>query len=218
MSVQDYSVSPSAVAAPQSHARAHYAAAKRAVDLLVAIPALVFTAPLLLLLAALVKLDSKGPVFFRQRRIGFNGTAFDIFKFRSMRVLENGNAVAQASKNDPRVTRIGRFLRRSSLDELPQLLNVVAGEMSLVGPRPHASAHDQHYGMLIPNYRLRHAAKPGLTGWAQIHGFRGETATVELMRERVDHDVWYAEHASLALDLLILLRTPREVMRSRSAW
>jgi putative colanic acid biosynthesis UDP-glucose lipid carrier transferase len=217
VSVQDYPLSRTAAVAPPS-LRAPYAAAKRAVDLAIAIPALVFVAPLLLVLAALIKLDSKGQVFFRQKRVGFGGAAFDIFKFRTMHVLENGDSIAQASKNDARVTRIGRILRRSSLDELPQLFNVLKGEMSLVGPRPHASAHDTHYAKLIANYRLRHAAKPGLTGWAQIHGLRGETPTVELMRTRVEHDVWYAQHASLALDLRILLRTPREVVRSRSAW
>ncbi len=135
-----------------------------------------------------------------------------------MGVLENGSAVAQATKNDPRVTRMGRFLRASSLDELPQLLNIVKGEMSLVGPRPHARAHDEYYTPLIASYVRRQAVKPGLTGWAQVNGARGETATVEAMRVRAEYDAWYAQHASLALDLKILLRTPREILLSRNAY
>jgi exopolysaccharide biosynthesis polyprenyl glycosylphosphotransferase len=197
--------------------RSFYAPAKRALDLLIAVPALIFVAPLFAAIALLIKLDSKGPVYFRQKRIGLGGRAFDIFKFRSMRVLENGDTVIQATKKDPRVTRIGRFLRASSLDELPQLLNIVTGEMSLVGPRPHACAHDRHFADLISNYARRHDVKPGLTGWAQVNGHRGETPTLALMRTRVEHDAWYARHASLALDLKILARTPFEVARSRNA-
>ena len=214
MTVQDVI---SASGARFARPRSFYAPAKRALDLAVALPAVLITAPLFAVLALLIKLDSKGPVFFRQTRIGFRGRAFDILKFRSMRVLENGDTVVQATKQDPRVTRIGRFLRASSLDELPQLINIVKGEMSLVGPRPHACAHDRHFSPLIVNYARRHDVKPGLTGWAQVNGHRGETPTLEIMRTRVEHDVWYARHAGLALDLKILLRTPFEVVRSRNA-
>ena len=213
MTVQDV-ISPTA---ELIRPRAPYAPAKRLLDLTIALPALLFVAPLFAALALLIKLDSKGPVFFRQKRIGFGGQAFEIVKFRSMRVMENGETVIQATKADPRVTRIGGFLRRSSLDELPQLINVIKGEMSLVGPRPHACAHDRQYAPLIPHYTRRHDVKPGLTGWAQVNGHRGETPTLDLMRARVDHDVWYARHASLALDIQILLRTPFEVLRSRNA-
>ncbi len=214
MTVQDVlSASGASFARPRSF----YAPAKRALDLMIALPVLLFVAPLFAGIALLIKLDSKGPVFFRQKRVGFAGQAFDIVKFRSMRVLENGDTVVQARKADPRVTRIGRFLRASSLDELPQLINIVKGEMSLVGPRPHACAHDSHFAPLIANYAQRHDVKPGLTGWAQVNGHRGETPTLDLMRTRVEHDVWYARHANLALDLKILLRTPFEVARSRNA-
>jgi putative colanic acid biosynthesis UDP-glucose lipid carrier transferase len=190
---------------------------KRAVDLAVAIPALLFCAPLLAVLAAIVRLDAGGPVFFRQTRLGLGGKPFDIFKFRTMTVMENGESVVQAKANDARVTRSGKWLRATSLDELPQLLNVIAGDMSLVGPRPHACAHDRHYGGLIGNYALRQDVKPGITGWAQIHGHRGETPTVDAMRARVDLDIFYARNASLALDLAILARTPFAVLAGRNA-
>jgi lipopolysaccharide/colanic/teichoic acid biosynthesis glycosyltransferase len=134
-----------------------------------------------------------------------------------MTVLENGANVVQARPNDPRITRVGRFLRRTSTDELPQLINVLKGEMSLVGPRPHASAHDAHYATLIENYVARQAMKPGITGWAQVNGFRGETPTLDSMRDRVDCDVWYVEHFSLVLDLEILLRTAIEILHPRNA-
>ncbi len=224
MSVQEFHFSDAAeLAAPQMPALTQargpdlYAPAKRALDLAAAIPALVFVLPLFLVVAALIRLDSKGPVFFRQTRVGLGGKTFEIFKFRTMRVLENGATVPQATKDDPRVTRIGRFLRRSSLDELPQLFNVILGDMSLVGPRPHARAHDDYYAPLIENYVARRSVKPGLTGWAQIHGLRGETPTVAIMKTRIDHDLWYAAHAGFALDLKILLATPFEVFRSRNA-
>jgi putative colanic acid biosynthesis UDP-glucose lipid carrier transferase len=192
-------------------------AAKRALDVLVAVPALLVLAPLFALIAFLVHLDSRGPVLFRQRRNGICGRGFDILKFRTMHVLEDGETVVQAREGDPRATRVGRWLRRYSLDELPQLINVVRGDMSLVGPRPHARAHDAYYSELIRNYRHRHAVKPGMTGWAQVNGLRGPTPTVDLMARRIDHDLWYARHASFALDLEILLRTPFEVFRHRNA-
>ena len=192
-------------------------AAKRALDLVVAVPALLVLAPLFALIALLVRLDSGGPVLFRQRRAGICGRDFDILKFRTMHVLENGDTVVQAREGDPRATRVGRWLRRYSLDELPQLINVVRGDMSLVGPRPHARAHDAYYSALIRNYRHRYAVKPGMTGWAQINGLRGPTPTVDLMARRIEHDLWYARNTNFALDLEILLRTPFEVFRHRNA-
>ena len=164
--------------------------------------------PLMLCIAAAIKIDSRGPVFFRQRRHGFNHQVITVLKFRTMSVTQDGPVVPQASRNDPRVTRIGKWLRRSSLDELPQLLNVIAGEMSLVGPRPHALAHNVYFSGLFETYANRHRMKPGITGWAQIHGFRGETDTPDKMRKRVEHDLYYIENWSLWLDLKILLLTP----------
>jgi Undecaprenyl-phosphate glucose phosphotransferase len=191
--------------------------AKRILDLAAAAAILILIAPLLLLIALAIKLDSKGPILFRQRRLGLRGKAFEIFKFRTMTVTENGDVVTQAQKNDPRVTRVGRWLRRFSLDEFPQLLNVIRGEMSLVGPRPHALAHDRYYGALIENYEVRQHVKPGMTGWAQVNGLRGETKELEQMRRRVEADVWYAKNASVSLDLKILLLTFVEVFRQRNA-
>jgi len=191
---------------------------KRTLDLCLAIPALILLSPIMLGIAVLIVLDSRGPVFFRQTRTGLNGRPFSIFKFRSMSVLENGDHIMQARQNDPRVTRIGRILRRTSLDELPQLLNVIAGEMSLVGPRPHAQAHDRLYATLIGNYPQRQLSKPGITGWAQVHGLRGETPTVESMKARVDFDLWYVRNASFALDVEILFRTVFEIFRRTNAY
>ena len=191
---------------------------KRLLDLAIAVPALIVLAPLLALLALLVRLDSPGPALFRQRRLGYRGQPFEILKLRTMKVLEDGEAITQARPDDERVTRIGRWLRASSLDELPQLINVVTGEMSLIGPRPHARAHDDFYARAIAGYAHRQNVKPGITGWAQIHGLRGATPTVAIMSQRVDFDVWYAQHASFGLDLEILLRTPLEVLRRRNAY
>jgi exopolysaccharide biosynthesis polyprenyl glycosylphosphotransferase len=190
---------------------------KRMLDLAIAIPALLLLLPLLAAIALWIALDSAGPVLFRQTRRGLGGRPFTIVKFRTMNVLENGASVVQATQDDPRVTRAGRSLRRASLDELPQLLNVIRGEMSLVGPRPHALAHDDYYVERIEDYALRQQVKPGITGWAQVHGLRGETPTLDAMRQRVLLDVWYARNADLALDLEILLRTPFEVLRQRNA-
>ena len=192
--------------------------AKRVLDLVAAIALLVMFAPVLAVVALLVRLDSKGPVFFRQTRTGLRGRAFAIVKFRTMRVLENGETIVQATEHDPRITRIGRFLRKTSLDELPQLFNVLAGEMSLVGPRPHAVAHDRHYGALIEDYAARQRVKPGITGWAQVQGLRGATPTLDIMRARIQCDVWYAQNASLALDLRILFATPAALLRQRNAY
>jgi putative colanic acid biosynthesis UDP-glucose lipid carrier transferase len=195
-----------------------YPALKRLLDLIVAVPMLVITAPMMLAVALWIRLDSKGPVLFRQTRLGLGGRPFGIVKFRTMNVVEDGACVVQAARNDARVTRAGTFLRASSLDELPQLLNVIAGQMSLVGPRPHATAHDALYSTLLPEYTRRQAVKPGITGWAQVNGYRGGTPTLDLMHKRVEHDLWYARHASIALDLAILARTPVELLRSRNAY
>ena len=191
---------------------------KRAIDLAFAGVALVVLAPLLVLVAIGIKLDSRGPVLFKQTRLGHRGVPFAIYKFRTMTVTENGTDVKQAQVNDRRVTRLGRWLRKASIDELPQLLNVLRGEMSLVGPRPHAVAHDNHYTALIDNYEIRQHVKPGITGWAQVNGFRGETSSPEAMRRRVEADIWYAKNASLLLDLRILLLTVVEVLRQRNAY
>jgi lipopolysaccharide/colanic/teichoic acid biosynthesis glycosyltransferase len=146
-------------------------------------------------------------VLFRQTRVGFSGRPFQIYKFRTMTVTENGNVIAQARRHDPRVTRIGRLLRRTSIDELPQLLNVLKGEMSLVGPRPHARAHDDEYARLIANYSFRHHMKPGITGWAQVSGLRGATPTVDLMERRLERDLWYINNWSIWLDIKTVLLT-----------
>jgi len=193
-------------------------AIKRGVDVTIASLAVVLLLPLLLLLSLAIVFDSRGPVLFRQTRCGLAGKPFRIFKFRTMRVLEDGPEVSQAVRKDDRVTRLGRFLRRTSLDELPQLLNVLKGEMSLVGPRPHALAHDEYYADQIENYQLRQHVKPGLTGWAQVNGHRGETPTVDLMHHRIDYDLWYAANASLSLDVLILFRTLPALFGHRNAY
>jgi exopolysaccharide biosynthesis polyprenyl glycosylphosphotransferase len=190
---------------------------KRFFDLAVALPLLLLVLPLLVVVAIAIRCDSKGPVFFRQHRLGYAGRTFAIWKFRTMRVLENGAHIEQARAGDPRITRIGRFLRMSSIDELPQLLNVLQGDMSVVGPRPHALAHDREYGARIAHYAARRAVKPGITGWAQVHGLRGPTFELDTMRRRVDHDVWYAQNASFALDIRILLHTVREILYPRNA-
>jgi exopolysaccharide biosynthesis polyprenyl glycosylphosphotransferase len=163
--------------------------------------------PICLVIAIAIKLDSSGPVFFVQSRKGYSGRPFRILKFRSMTVLEDEGDIRQATRNDPRVTRVGAFIRSASLDELPQFWNVLRGEMSVVGPRPHAMAHDDLYGTLIAQYASRRHVKPGLTGWAQINGHRGETPTVDKMADRVRHDIWYINNWSLWLDLRIIFST-----------
>ena len=193
------------------------AALKRLLDFTIALVLVIALSPVLLLTALLIRLDSGGPVLFRQTRLGLRGKPFDILKFRTMSVLENGDRIRQATRNDPRITRIGGFLRKVSIDELPQLINVLRGEMSLVGPRPHARAHDAYYSRLIDGYNGRQQVKPGITGWAQVHGCRGETRTLDDMCRRVDYDLWYVRHTSVMLDLEILFRTFREVVRPRNA-
>ncbi|GLQ07939.1 undecaprenyl-phosphate glucose phosphotransferase [Sneathiella chinensis] len=169
---------------------------------------LILSVPVLLAIAIAIKLESKGPVLFKQKRFGYNNQIFEIYKFRSM-YTDCGDApvTVQASKNDPRITRVGRIIRRTSLDELPQLLNVVLGTMSLVGPRPHAVDHNEEYAALIDGYFARHKVKPGITGWAQVNGYRGETNTLDKMEARVQHDTYYCENWSLMFDLQILVMT-----------
>lgn len=193
-------------------------ALKRALDVILAICLIIPLLPLFLVVGILIKLESSGPVIFSQRRKGFNGREFTIFKFRSMSVLEDGHVIVQARRNDPRLTRIGRILRATSVDELPQLLNVLRGHMSLVGPRPHAVAHDDGYTKVIAKYAFRQHVKPGLTGWAQVNGFRGETARLEQMERRVDCDLWYVKNWSFWLDLKILALTVVELGRGRNAY
>jgi exopolysaccharide biosynthesis polyprenyl glycosylphosphotransferase len=180
---------------------------KRLFDLVLAAGALIVATPLLVLVAILIKLDSPGPIFFVHPRYGFNQQPFRIIKFRSMRTLDDGAVIRQARVDDPRLTRIGRWLRRWNIDEIPQLFNVLTGDMSLVGPRPHALSHDREYEQRISRYARRHNVRPGITGWAQIHGYRGETDTEEKMRKRVEYDLFYIDNWSLWLDLKIMVRT-----------
>jgi|ADGO01.1.fsa_nt_gi Undecaprenyl-phosphate glucose phosphotransferase len=191
---------------------------KRASDIVFSSVLIALLWPLMLAIAVGVRLSSPGPIIFKQRRYGLCGERILVYKFRTMSVCENGDAVAQATKDDPRVTRFGRFLRRTSLDELPQLFNVLFGSMSLVGPRPHAVAHNEEYRKLIDGYMLRHKVRPGITGWAQVNGFRGETETLEKMKRRVEYDLHYLRNWSLALDISILLRTARLVVRDKNAY
>ncbi|MGD0188082.1 MAG: exopolysaccharide biosynthesis polyprenyl glycosylphosphotransferase [Roseiarcus sp.] len=188
-------------------------ALKRALDMAIAVAGLVVLAPLLLVTSLVIKLDSPGPVIFRQRRCGFDNREFVIFKFRTMTALEDGGSIVQAKPGDERVTRVGRMLRRTSIDELPQLFNVVRGDMSLVGPRPHAIAHDEEYKARINNYALRHHVKPGVTGAAQVMGLRGETRRLAQMEQRVERDLWYINNWSLTLDLKIMAMTCVALLR-----
>jgi Undecaprenyl-phosphate glucose phosphotransferase len=190
---------------------------KRLVDIVIASSMAIVLVPLLAVVSLLVKCDSRGPIFFTQRRGGFNGRLFRIFKFRTLTAQEDGNVVPQVCRDDHRLTRMGRLLRRTSIDELPQLLNVIRGEMSLIGPRPHAAAHNSHYERLIGNYAFRHHVKPGITGWAQVNGFRGET-NIETMRQRVNFDLWYIDNWSLWLDLKILAKTLAVLFRQPMAY
>ena len=191
---------------------------KRLVDVLVSSLALLFFIPVMLLTAIAIKLDSPGPIIFRQFRRGFNGKQFVIFKFRTMTVQENGATVVQATRDDSRVTILGQLLRASSLDELPQLLNVLRGDMSLIGPRPHALAHDDYFEGILGDYAFRHHVKPGITGWAQCNGARGATPSIEHISERVKFDLWYINNWSFWLDTQILIMTIFEVLRKRNAY
>ena len=191
---------------------------KRLFDLVLASFGLLTLSLLLLITCLAIKLDLPGPAIFRQRRRGFNGREFSIYKFRTMTVLEDGPNIRQAQKDDDRVTRLGRVLRRTSIDELPQLFNVLQGKMSMVGPRPHAVAHDNEYSALIENYAFRHHVKPGITGWAQTHGFRGETPDLSLMKRRIQLDLWYINNWSFWLDFRIVCRTAIELIRPHGAY
>jgi undecaprenyl-phosphate glucose phosphotransferase len=165
-----------------------------------------------------IRLESSGPAMFLQTRIGFNGRPFRIYKFRTMSTCEDGQRIVQATRNDKRITHLGGLLRKLSIDEIPQLLNVLRGEMSLVGPRPHAVAHDNEYDQLIATYAIRHKMKPGITGWAQVNGFRGETPEIRMMKQRVESDILYIEYWSLWLDIRILFLTVIRVLRSDAAY
>lgn len=192
--------------------------AKRGFDIFASALLLVFFAPVLLLAAIFIKIESPGPALFRQTRGGLNGRNFTIYKLRSMRCEEDGHKVVQAERGDDRVTRIGRIIRVTSLDELPQLLNVLKGDMSMIGPRPHAVAHDEYYGELIPTYALRFQARPGLTGLAQISGLRGGTTDIEDMAKRVKADIDYIDNWSLMFDLRIALLTVPHLLLARNAY
>jgi putative colanic acid biosysnthesis UDP-glucose lipid carrier transferase len=181
---------------------------KTVMDMGIGSLALLGLSPVMIAVAIAIKLDSKGPILFRQRRHGWDGQEFEVYKFRSMRVHQEHGAVTQATREDPRITRVGRFIRRTSLDELPQLFNVLQGSMSLVGPRPHAIAHNEYYSEVVNAYLARHRIKPGMTGLAQINGYRGETDTLEKMQKRVEYDLEYINHWSPWLDTKILLLTP----------
>jgi putative colanic acid biosysnthesis UDP-glucose lipid carrier transferase len=181
--------------------------AKDLFDKLFALTALILLAPLFIVLAILIKFSSHGPVFFKQPRLGLNGKPFNVYKFRSMKLHEERGTVKQATQDDPRITKIGRFIRRTSLDELPQFINVLRGDMSVVGPRPHALQHNEMYKDKLEMYMLRHRVKPGITGWAQIHGYRGETDTVDKMAKRVEFDLHYIQNWSLWMDIKIIVWT-----------
>ena len=196
---------------------------KMAFDKVIGVAAIVALSPVLLLAALAVRLDSRGPILFKQKRYGFNNEMVEVYKFRSMYVDQLDYAAAkQVTRNDPRVTRVGRFIRKTSIDELPQLFNVVLkGDLSLVGPRPHAihaTAADRKYDEVVDGYFARHRVKPGITGWAQIHGWRGETDTPEKIQGRVDHDLYYIENWSLWLDLYILAMTPISLFKTQNAY
>jgi putative colanic acid biosynthesis UDP-glucose lipid carrier transferase len=191
--------------------------AKRASDIVLALLILLLIAPLLLVMAIAVKLTSPGPVIFKQRRYGLDGEEILVYKFRSMTVTEDGPTIKQAEKGDSRITPLGAFMRRTSIDELPQFVNVLQGRMSIVGPRPHAIAHNELYRKLIKGYMVRHKVRPGITGWAQVNGYRGETNTLDKMQGRIDYDLDYLRNWSLRLDLHIILKTIRLVLKDEKA-
>ncbi|MGZ3237644.1 MAG: undecaprenyl-phosphate glucose phosphotransferase [Burkholderiaceae bacterium] len=191
---------------------------KRASDIVLALLIQITLLPVMLAIAIAVKITSPGPAIFKQRRYGLNGEEIIVYKFRSMTVNEDGATITQAKKNDQRVTKIGAFLRRSSLDELPQFINVLQGRMSIVGPRPHAVAHNEQYRKLIKGYMLRHKVKPGITGWAQVNGLRGETDTLDKMKARIEVDLEYLRNWSLSLDLWIIVRTVMVVLKRDNAY
>jgi len=191
---------------------------KRLTDIGLSIVILLLFLPLLLLIAVLVKFSSPGPIIFKQRRYGLDGREIAVYKFRTMSVTEDGEEIRQATKSDSRITRMGRLLRRTSLDELPQLINVLQGRMSLVGPRPHAVAHNEEYRKLIKGYMVRHKVLPGITGLAQVNGCRGETSQLEEMEARVNYDLDYLRHWTPMLDIKIILLTAIRVFRDDKAY
>ena len=193
-------------------------AIKRLSDLVLATLILILITPLLIVIAAAIKFDSPGPVIFRQRRCGLDGDEIVVYKFRSMTVTEDGSNITQATQNDARVTPLGALLRRTSCDELPQFINVLQGRMSIVGPRPHALAHNELYRKLIKGYMVRHKVKPGITGWAQVNGFRGETQTLDKMQGRIDFDLDYLRNWSVRLDLYIIFKTISLVIKDQKAY
>ncbi len=193
-------------------------ATKRISDIVISLIILTLILPLLLIIAVAVKMGSSGPVIFKQRRYGLDGEEILVYKFRSMTVTEDGGVIQQAKKNDSRITPLGGFLRRTSLDELPQFINVLQGRMSVVGPRPHAVSHNELYRKLIKGYMVRHKVKPGITGWAQVNGFRGETDVLEKMQGRIDYDLDYLRNWSLQLDLHIIFKTVGLVIKDRQAY
>ena len=192
--------------------------AKQAQDIVLSIIILTIVSPVMLVISAGIKLTSKGPVLFKQRRYGISGEEITVWKFRSMTTQDNGNNIKQATKDDARITPLGSFLRRTSLDELPQFFNVLMGDMSIVGPRPHAVAHNELYRNQIRGYMLRHAVKPGITGWAQVNGWRGETEKLEEMEGRIEHDLWYIGNWSNWLDIKIICMTMFKVIKDRKAY
>ncbi len=191
---------------------------KRAFDALTSSAILLLIFPLLIAISCMIKYSSPGPIIFKQRRYGIDGEPFFVYKFRSMSVCEDTDEVKQATQNDARVTQLGAILRKTSLDELPQLFNVLNGSMSIVGPRPHAIAHNEHYRKIIPSYMWRHKVKPGITGWAQINGYRGETDTLDKMESRVIYDISYLNNWSLWLDLTIIFKTVKLILKDAHAY
>jgi putative colanic acid biosynthesis UDP-glucose lipid carrier transferase len=191
---------------------------KRLSDIVLASLIVILISPLLLVIAIGIKVTSPGPVIFKQRRNGLDGEEIVVYKFRSMTTVDDGAVVRQATRDDPRITPLGAILRRSSLDELPQFFNVLQGTMSIVGPRPHAVTHNAEYRQIIKAYMVRHKVKPGITGWAQVNGQRGETDTIEKMRTRVEYDLEYLRNWSLGLDLRIIVSTVRLLFFDRHAY
>jgi putative colanic acid biosynthesis UDP-glucose lipid carrier transferase len=191
---------------------------KRTSDVVLSALILLLLLPLMLLLAIGVKLSSPGPVIFKQRRYGLDGKEIHVYKFRSMTVCDDGEVVKQATKDDARITRFGAFIRKTSLDELPQFVNVLQGRMSIVGPRPHAVAHNEIYRKAIKGYMIRHKVKPGITGWAQVNGCRGETEIIDKMEKRIEYDIEYLRNWSLSLDFWIIIKTALIIVRDRNAY
>ena len=188
---------------------------KRLFDILFSLLTLLIISPILLFISLGVKISSHGPIIFKQRRYGLDGKQILVYKFRTMTVLEDGAMVSQASKDDDRITSFGKLLRKTSLDELPQFINVIQGRMSVVGPRPHAVSHNETYRKIIKGYMVRHKVRPGITGWAQINGFRGETATLDKMQKRVEFDTDYLRNWSIKLDIYIIIKTIAMLLRKQ---